>query len=317
MKKRAFKKLYNELFYISKHEKLSDKVFRCRMVLSILTILACTTVMAASTFALFYVDISTDSSTIAGAYYSVTVDNTENSTYICPLAYEDKQTFEIKADGTATTGYCMIRVGEQVYYTEKIPQGSSLTLTVQAAKDTPISFIPQWGTSSDYVNAGTCGNEIIHSTTPYTTYTVEPTAILANIAAHYGVSEEDILVYNNLSAVSIVDVEGENAASVLTVGMELKIPGVSPDISSYVAPVPAPPASTDENTGDGTQGENNDPPVADDTVSGSDTGTNEQTLEEPPATETPSTEDTTSGSDTGTSEEPAEDTPVQEPVNEE
>ena len=207
MKKRAFGKLYKELFYIPKHEKLPDKVFRCRMAVSLLTILACTAVMAASTFALFYSEVSTDHSIIASAYYSVKVGNTENETYICPLTYEDKHIFEIKADGTATTGYCKIQVGEQVYYTEQIFQGSSLTLTVQAAQGTPVIFAPGWGTIPDT----TCGNEIIHSATPYTVYKVEPTARLSSIAAHYGVTEEDILIYNSLLAATVA--EGENVAT--------------------------------------------------------------------------------------------------------
>ena len=229
MKKRAFGKLYKELFYIPKHDKLTDKVFRCRMIVSLLTILACTAVMAASTFALFFSEVSTDHSTIAGAYYSVTVDNTENGTYICPLAFEDKHTFEIKADGTASTGYCKIQVGEDIYYTEQIFQGHSLILTVQAAKGTPIVFTPGWGVLSEDI----CGNEIIHSATPSTVYTVEPTAKLSSIAAHYGVTEEDILIYNNLLAATV---DEESTTPLLAVGMELKIPNPAENVEPYKVP---------------------------------------------------------------------------------
>ena len=231
MKKRAFGKLYKELFYIPKHEKLPDKVFRCRMVVSLLTILACTAVMAASTLALFFSEVSTENSTITGAHYSVTIENTENETYICPLAYEDKHTFEIKAGGTATTGYCVIQVGENTYYTEQIPQGSALTLTVQAAKDTVITFSPGWGVLTEKP----CGNEIIHSATPSTIYEVEPTARLASIAAHYGVTEESIRVYNNLLAAA-VEVESESNPPLLTVGMELKIPNPAENVDPYKVP---------------------------------------------------------------------------------
>lgn len=231
MKKRAFGKLYKELFYIPKHEKLPDKVFRCRMVVSLLTILACTAVMAASTLALFFSEVSTENSTITGAHYSVTIENTENETYICPLAYEDKHTFEIKAGGTATTGYCVIQVGENTYYTEQIPQGSALTLTVQAAKDTVITFSPGWGVLAEKP----CGNEIIHSATPSTIYEVEPTARLASIAAHYGVTEESIRVYNNLLAAA-VEVESESNPPLLTVGMELKIPNPAENVDPYKVP---------------------------------------------------------------------------------
>lgn len=229
MKKRAFGKLYKELFYVPKHEKLTEKVFRCRMAVSLLTILACTAIMAASTFALFYMDVSTDHSTIAGAYYAVTVDNAEDEIYICPLEYEDKHVFEIKANGTATTGYCKIQVGESIYYTEQIFQGQSLVLTVQAAKDTVITFTPGWGTLSEE----TCGNEIIHSATPSTVYEVEPTARLASIAAHYGVTEEDILIYNNLLAAAV---DEDSTTLLLPVGMELKIPDPAENVEPYKVP---------------------------------------------------------------------------------
>lgn len=229
MKKRVFGKLYKELFYVSKNEKLTEKVFRCRMAVSLLTILACTAIMAASTFALFYMDVSTDHSTITGAYYAVTVDNAEDEIYICPLKYEDKHVFEIKANGTATTGYCKIQVGESTYYTERIFQGQSLVLTVQAAQGTPIFFTPGWGTLSEE----TCGKEIIHSVTPSTTYTVEPTVRLSSIAAHYGVTEEDILIYNNLLAATVAE---EDTTPLLPVGMELKIPNPAENTEPYKVP---------------------------------------------------------------------------------
>ncbi len=303
MKKRAFGKLYKELFYIPKHEKLPDKVFRCRLVISLLTILACTAVLAASTFALFFAEISTDNSTLVGAYYSVTVDNAENGTYICPLAFEDKHTFEIKADGTATSGHCKIRVGDTTYYTEQIPQGHSLVLTVQAAKDTVITFTSEWSMLFE----DTCGNEIIHSATPHAVYRVEPTAKLANIAAHYGVTEPAILTYNNLS---VADDLGESTIQ-LDIGTELKIPGVPYDTPSYVAPIPEPPTSSDENQIDDIQGENDDPPSVDDTVFAGNIEKNEQ-----PSGEAPSTEDTNSSGDEKSNEQPtADDTTAESNTN--
>lgn len=235
MKKRIFRKLHKDLFYAPKHEMLTAKVFWCRLILSLFTILACTAIMVASTFALFYKNVSTDNSTIASAYYSVNVDKAENGIYICPLAYEDKHTFKITPAGTATTGYCKIQVGEQVYYTEQIPRGSSLNITVQAAKGTMIAFTPQWGTPSSHLNIQRCANEIIHSTTPYAVYEVEPTARLGGIAAHYGVSEADILLYNNISANS-KSVSLSNGVLKLEVGTKLKIPGVAKNAVPYTVP---------------------------------------------------------------------------------
>ncbi len=235
MKKRALGKLYKQLFYIPKHEKLRDKVFRCRMVLSLLSIVACLTMLVSSTFALFHMSISSNNSTIESAYYSVQIEDIDNNTYTCPLVSDDKHTFTIKAEGTASTGYCKIQVGDQTYYTEQIAQGTSLELTIQAAEGTVINFTPQWGTSSYFVSERTCGNVISHSTTPYGVYTVEPTARLADIAAYYGVAEEDIIIYNNLLAAAAVDEASENVVQ-LEPGTELKIPGVTGDVKPYAVP---------------------------------------------------------------------------------
>ncbi len=250
MKKRIFEKLYKDIFCIPKQEKLTDKVFRHKITASILTIIVCTVVMAASTFALFYMEVSTDNSTIASAYYSVTVDKAKNGVYICDLAFDDKHTFVIKADGTATTGYCKIQVGEQYYYTEQIPNGSSLTLTIKAKKDTVIIFTPQWGTSSYHVNGSTCGKEIFHSSTLHAEYEVEPTAKLDDIAEYYKVAAKDILIFNGIEDI--------------TAGMNLKIPGVSPDTPSYVAPVPENPADTDESNSEEASGSETPPPSTED-----------------------------------------------------
>ena len=384
MKKRAFGKLYKELFYIPKHAKLTEKVFRCRMITLLLTMLACTAVLITSTWAWFNMSVTTQILSGTSACYSVSVDNAESGIYICPLTAEDKHTFVITAGGTATTGYCKIQVGESTYYTEQIAQGQSLDLTVYAAKDTVITFTPAWGTLSNFTDKSP-ENPINHSATPSTTYTVEPTVRLSSIAAHYGVTEEDILIYNNLLlaivaeedttplltvgmelkipnpaenvepykvpyatyiveptasldaisahygipiediiafndmttygvgmslkipnadpylpdyavpyatyiveptatlegiseyyGISVVDIVTYNGFVDMTAGNVIKIPGVSPDTPSYVAPIPEPPASTDENSGDNTQGDNIAPPVVEDTVSGGDVGTGEQ-----------------------------------------
>ena len=257
MKKLASEKVYKEFFCIPKNDKLSDKVFGCRMAVSLLSILVCLTVMVSSTLALFYMDVRTKFSTIQSAYYSVTVNGeAPGSTYTCPLALDDRHTFAIEADGTATTGYCVVEVGGDVYYTEPIPQDSSLTLTVQAAKGVEITITPQWGLiPATYGHrSNMAADEIIHSRTPYVTYEVADGAELDAIAEHYGVSVSDIKVYNGINE--------------LIPGMTLKIPGVEGDIAAYQVPaaeelpVPVePPVTPEENVTGNIEGEADIPAV--------------------------------------------------------
>ncbi len=231
MKKRAVHQQDTDLCHSVQPDKLTEKEFRNRMIVSLLTILACITVMISSAFAFFYTGISTHNTTIRGAHYAITVNQSENQTFTCPLTYGDTHRFFLQPTGTATTGYCKVQVGERIYYTDPIPKGTSFTLTIRAAEGTIIRFTPQWGTPPE----DTCGEWIAHSVTPYVLYTVEPTAKLSDIAAHYGVSMTDILVYNNLSAVAAANIANEETVS-LPVGTTLRIPGVSKNIPAYAVP---------------------------------------------------------------------------------
>lgn len=210
---------------------LTERAFRAQMTLFVLAIFMCIAVMMASTLALFYDDVAAETTTIASAHYSITVDQTQTGTYRTPLAYEDTHTFIISAEGTATTGYCRITVGDEEYFTAPIPQDTSLTMTIQAARDTVITFSPCWGSppTTFGLRDMTCGTEILHSQTPHAVYTVEPTARLSEIAEYYGVPESDITVYN-------IPADSASTVSLLTAGAELKIPGVPEDTAPYKVP---------------------------------------------------------------------------------
>lgn len=165
MKKRAFDIIHQNPFHIPENINMPEQAFRIRVAFSIVSIIACLAVMISSAFALFRSEVSTDNSSLLGAYYSIIVDKAENGTYICPSEPEDKHYFEISAAGTATTGYCKIQVGDDVYYTQRIVNGEPILITVQAVKDTVITFTPQWGPMQNR-NIIQAGDEIYHSSTP-------------------------------------------------------------------------------------------------------------------------------------------------------
>lgn len=203
-------------------ERLTEKAFCRRIVLSILTILACAAMMASSAYALFFENISAKNSTLVGAYYTVEVTNTANNTLVAPLANEDKHVFTITSRGTASKGYCQIGVNNNTYYTVEIPKDQSITLTIQAARDSIITFTPRWGAPIAADKYYDKDSIIPDSETPHATYTVEPAAKLSAIAEYYGVPESDIIIYNNL--VATADDSGESAIPLQTES-GLKIPG--------------------------------------------------------------------------------------------
>ena len=205
-------------------ERLTEKAFCRKMTLFFLTILACAAMMASSAYALFFKHISAQNSTLVGAYYTVEVTNTANNTLVAPLAYEDMHIFTITSRGTASKGYCKIGVNDNTYYTVEIPKDQSITITIKAARDSVITFTPQWGAQTEIIAsmAYKDGDTVIDSVTPHTTYTVEPAARLSAIAEYYGVPEADIIIYNNL--VATADDSGNIKASLQTES-GLKIPG--------------------------------------------------------------------------------------------
>ncbi|MBQ3227264.1 MAG: LysM peptidoglycan-binding domain-containing protein [Clostridia bacterium] len=205
-------------------ERLTEKAFCRKMTLFFLTILACAAMMASSAYALFFKHISAQNSTLVGAYYTVEVTNTANNTLVAPLAYEDMHVFTITSRGTASKGYCKIGVNDNTYYTVEIPKDQSITITIKAARDSVITFTPQWGAQTEIIAsmAYKDGDTVIDSVTPHATYTVEPAARLSAIAEYYGVPEADIIIYNNL--VATADESGNTSVSLQTEN-GLKIPG--------------------------------------------------------------------------------------------
>lgn len=83
----------------------------------------------------------------------------------------------LTADGTATTGYAKISVGDDVYYTNQIAKGESFTLTMKNAVGKAVSVESFWGNSANY---GIAQDTLIESgkVIEYT-YTVEITATSA------------------------------------------------------------------------------------------------------------------------------------------
>lgn len=242
-----FKRLYREFLYIPKYAKMTDKVFKSRICLSVLTMLVCCALFCASTFAWFNSLQNTTVSPIVAADYSLSVEingqTFDTNEYTCPLATEDCHVFTITASGTATTGYCQITVNGHVFTTVSIFKGTSITLTIVASQGEEISFSAHWGAYSGEGDRYGDSAVISISNTPYQLYTVPENIALEQIAEYYGVSASDILLYNGISQI--------------TVGSEIKIPNTNVTEPLVISeeptgdttePTEEPTASTEETT---------------------------------------------------------------------
>ncbi len=250
MSKFIYEKIHKE-----EEHKLTEKTFRTRMITSVLCMIACMVAMLSSAFAWFTVDISSDMAVISAANYSIevtvkdnsgnqeivsqTVKGSENGVgnyrYTCPLVEDSLHSFEVKATGTAKTGYCQILISQTIdgsvkttqYKTYPIAQGKKLDVRIQAAEGCVIEFCPAWGSLENTAVTFSLRRPqtfyIDHSATPYIEYLVVEGVTLEALAEYYGVSVEDICIYNGISE--------------LEVGETIKIPGIEDDsIEPYMPP---------------------------------------------------------------------------------
>lgn len=178
-------KKIKSLFYVPKHGKMREQAFLARIALYASVIVLCLGAMGFTAFAYFSSDVFSSSNRITSATYdlyvaatitgtgvdgNVTADNVlegkQGETYSVTLSYPSDK------PGMATSGFCMIHVGDTVYHTAQITQTeSTFTLTLTFDTDASVRFEPCWGTSSYF---GTTGNPLYLSTGATLTVSAPP-----------------------------------------------------------------------------------------------------------------------------------------------
>ena len=141
--------------YNSKNRKSHSNAGFLRRILSVslITVLVC----ASSITALAYFTDSIESvkNVIATASYSIDAVETTSGTKSVEAAKYSRakgeiaaeRTFELTAKGTATTGYCEIVIGDDVFYTQQIEPGKTINLTVITNESAEVVFEAHWGFS--------------------------------------------------------------------------------------------------------------------------------------------------------------------------
>lgn len=180
------KKLFSGLLYVPKHGKVSDKEFTRIMISSVLGIMLCVICLAGLTWAWFSGSVSSAANNITAASFNIQIDvnvkgtkttvphTVENGIYSFSLENNKVYDVKITADGTATTGYCEVLFGKNVYHTIQIfnisdesNSGSILStdrpqeinFTVNATDSTFLKIVPQWGSYAIAENEKLIGNE--------------------------------------------------------------------------------------------------------------------------------------------------------------
>lgn len=165
------RKLYKEYFYIPEDGKIREKVFVTRVTVAVLGILMWMSAMGFTAYAYYSSSITSGANIIEAAVYSTEINvkdtsiedevsatlqsdasltNSVASNYTLSAGKTYK--VEIKATGTASTGYCEIEVGQKgqdgIYYTIPIKKGETLTFTIECYKSSTVGIITNWGSCS-------------------------------------------------------------------------------------------------------------------------------------------------------------------------
>lgn len=158
------KRLWSSLFYVPKYEKVSDKAFLRIMLSSVFGILLCWICLAGLTWAWFSSAATSTANNITAANFSVGVEFKKNESVIEPEIENESYklnsgtyTVIVKADGSATTGYCKVELklsdnNINTYHTVQLyPAGGdgrlqSVKFTVNVSNISYLKITPQWGT---------------------------------------------------------------------------------------------------------------------------------------------------------------------------
>lgn len=148
------KSFWSDLFYVPKYEKVSDKAFLRIMLSSVFGILLCGICLAGLTWAWFTSSISSTANTITAADFSVQISINGSEALSDSGVYNlsGNSTVTVKAVGSATTGYCTVKLGSNTYHTIQLyPAGGegkpqSVEFTVSGEEGLKLTITPQWGT---------------------------------------------------------------------------------------------------------------------------------------------------------------------------
>ena len=120
------------------------------VVAMVVTLIFC----SVTAFAWFSANVANTGNTITTGDYQISVEIGKGSD---PLVFTHPSeqvlnagtyTVRLNASGTVSTGYCKIQIDDDVYYTEQLSPGTSMTFTLSLDNRYLCSFTAHWGTYS-------------------------------------------------------------------------------------------------------------------------------------------------------------------------
>lgn len=167
------RKIYNEYFYVSKHEKVREKTIVTRLIFTIIVVISCLVAMSITAYAYFSCNISSTSNFIQSASFKANVDvkitdSLGNEVPVITSNYKSHLA-ALKANteyfvtlhhteiSTAKTGFVIVTAegSTESYHTQQLGQDGSgntdtLSFYLVPSADMNVTFLAHWGTSSYY-----------------------------------------------------------------------------------------------------------------------------------------------------------------------
>ncbi len=162
------KKLYNKYFYVSKHEKISDKVMLARAIFTLTFVVMCLFAMSITAYAYFSSSVTSGGNIITSANYELDIKINGSAIDVAEFeipasSQRNEIQIELGENNTATTGFCVIKIEREdkenkIYYTTQIgidqnsteKERKQLTFYLKAEAPCKVTFISHWGTSVYY-----------------------------------------------------------------------------------------------------------------------------------------------------------------------
>ena len=137
-------------------ETRKDGVFHI-LAPSLAALCLCAVCLCGASWAWFTASSGVGAAKVQAATYAVKIEyKTDKGAwqeYAGPISLVGRKTYNLRItpNGTATSGYCTVEIGNKTYQTIQIPKDSSLefSVTVQANEGATLSITPHWGTGPD------------------------------------------------------------------------------------------------------------------------------------------------------------------------
>ena len=141
-------KWLSSLFYVPKHEKITDKTMSRSLLFSVSSILLCTILFVGLSWSWFTSSVTSSVSTFSSAEYTLSTVVTENETTnsvsgVYLLNSEKNYTVTLTAGGSASTGFAIVTLDSETFYTRPIIPGHSFSFVVTGYSS--LSVTHSWG----------------------------------------------------------------------------------------------------------------------------------------------------------------------------